>query len=187
MAKIMSVPEAIKSMEAKKKDNGTVVLNRFNKKNFNILMTAIANDPAFTEKVAKKVGDNFELEEVLVGQNFRKWCKKLVEKAGIDSKESAVVLESSFKIDDCEPLYDFFVSSLYNYIEAGNKFDLHTKEDFQGSIFLKNIDGFSKTYNSKNPSTGEDLGKVEVTTKKHKKLEVKSPAPSWLSTKKKLK
>ena len=66
MAKIMTVEEALATMQAKSNAKGEKVLNRFNKKNFNILMTAIANDVDFTEKVAKKTGDTFELEDVIV-------------------------------------------------------------------------------------------------------------------------
>lgn len=186
MAKLMSVKDALESMTSKPNAKGVKSLNRFNKKNFNILMTAIANDPKFTETVSKKVGDKVNTEEILVGNNFRKWVKKLVEKAGVDSKDSGFVLTEDFKIDDCEPLYDFFATALYKYIEVGNKFDLHTHEDFQGSIYLKEVEEQSKEYTPRNPSTGESLGKYKTTTKKHKKLLAKSSAPSWLSTKKKL-
>lgn len=186
MAKIMTVEEALATMQAKSNAKGEKVLNRFNKKNFNILMTAIANDVDFTEKVAKKTGDTFELEDVMVTKAFRKWCKKLVEKAGIDSSESDIVMSPEFKIDDCEALYDFFASALYEYMNAGNRFDLPSKEDFQGSLYLKEVDEVVKEYEARNPSTGETMGKYESTTKKHKEAKVKSTAPSWLSSKRKL-
>ena len=54
MAKIMTVEEALATMQAKKNSKGKKVLNRFSKKNFNTLMVAMANDVDFTEKVAKK-------------------------------------------------------------------------------------------------------------------------------------
>jgi hypothetical protein len=149
-------------------------------------MTAIANDLDFSEKVAKKVGDSFELEDVMVTKEFRKWCRKLVEKAGIDSKDAEVVMTSEFTIDDMAPLYEFFASALYQYIDAGNKFDLLTKEDFQGSIFLKDVDEVEKEYVARNPGTNEVIGKYQGKTKKHKEVKVKSTAPSWLSSKRKL-
>jgi hypothetical protein len=52
---VMTVEEALASMESKEGKNGNIVINRFNKKNFNTLMTAMANDPEFTTKVVKKV------------------------------------------------------------------------------------------------------------------------------------
>ena len=90
MAKIMTVQEALESIKAtKKSEKGETILNRFNKKSFNNLMLAMANDVDFTSKVAKKVKnedgtDSFELEDVMVTKEFRKWCKKIAEKAGID-------------------------------------------------------------------------------------------------------
>lgn len=186
MAKIMTVEEALASMQAKSNDKGEKVLNRFSKKNFNILMTAMANDIEFTEKVAKKTGDTFELEDVMVTKAFRKWCKKLVEKAGIDSSESDIVMSPDFKIDDMEALYDFFAAALYEYMDAGNKFDLPNKEDFQGSIYIKDVDEATKEYEARNPATGETIGKFSSTTKKHKEVKVKSSAPAWLSTKRQL-
>ena len=131
MAKIMTVEEALATMQAKKNSKGKKVLNRFSKKNFNTLMVAMANDVDFTEKVAKKTGDSFVLEDVMVTKAFRKWVKKLVEKAGIDANESERVMSDDFKIDDMEALYDFFVAALYEYLNAGNRFDLPNKEDFQ--------------------------------------------------------
>ena len=186
MAKIMTVEEALATMQAKTNAKGEKVLNRFNKKNFNILMTAIANDVDFTEKVAKKTGDTYELEDVMVTKAFRKWCKKLVEKAGIDSQESDIVMSPEFKIDDCEALYDFFAAALYEYMDAGNKFDLPNKEDFQGSFYLNEIGETVKEYEARNPASGEIIGKFEGKTKKHKEAKVKSTAPAWLSSKRKL-
>lgn len=186
MSKIMTVAEAIESMTAKKNAKGNTVLNRFSKKNFNNLMVAIANDVEFTEKVAKKTGETFELEDIMVTKEFRKWCRKLVEKAGVDAYESEVVMTDNFKIEDMTPLYDFFAAALYKYINAGNKFDLHTHEDFEGSIFLKDIEESKNTYSARNPLTGEALGNFERKTKKHRELRVKSSAPEWLSTKRKI-
>lgn len=186
MAKIMTVAEAIESITAKKNVKGSVVLNRFSKKNFNNLMVAIANDVNFTDKIAKKAGDSFELEDIMVTKEFRKWCRKLVEKAGVDSYESEVVMTDNFKIEDMTPLYDFFASALFKYIEAGNKFDLHTHENFEGSIFIKEMAEEKKVYPARNPSTGESLGNYESVTKKHNKLHVKSGAPDWLKSKRKI-
>jgi hypothetical protein len=186
MAKIMTVKEALAMMQAKENKKGEKIINRFNKKNFNILMTAIANDLTFSEKVAKKVGDSFDLEEVLVTKGFRKWCKKLVEKAGVDKSESEIVMSPDFKIDDCEELYDFFAAALYEYMDAGNKFDLPGKEDFQGSFYIKDVAEATREYDARNPLTNENIGKFKSTTKKHKEAKAKSTAPDWLTTKKKL-
>lgn len=186
MSKIMTVAEAIESMTAKKNAKGNTVLNRFSKKNFNNLMVAMANDVNFTEKVAKKAGDSFEVVDIMVTKEFRKWCRKLLTKVGVDENDAEVVMSDDFKIDDMTPLYDFFASALHKYLEAGNKFDLHTHDDFEASISLVEVPEKKKKYAARNPLTGENLGNYENTIKKHKELRVKSSAPDWLSSKRKI-
>lgn len=191
MAKIMTVQEALASMQAKTNEKGTKVLNRFNKKSFNTLMLAMANDVDFTTKVAKKVKnedgtDGVELEDVMVTKEFRKWCKKLAENAGIDKAESERIMTSDFTINDVEGLYDFFATALYEYMNAGNKFDFPSKEDFEGSIFLKDMEETTKEYDGRNPKDGSFIGRFESKTKKHKVMATKSSCPSWLSEKRKI-
>jgi len=100
MAKTSSVKDVLATMVAKTNAKGNKVLNRFSKKNFNNLMTAIANDTEFVAKVAKKSGDSFEVEDVFVSKDFRKWCKKLVEKFGVDSHDADAVMSSDFHFDN---------------------------------------------------------------------------------------
>ena len=191
MAKIMTVEEALATMQAKKNAKGETILNRFNKKSFNNLLLAMANDVEFTSKVAKKVKnedgtDSFELEDVMVTKEFRKWCKKIAEKAGIDRAESERIMTSDFTINDVEGLYDFFATALYEYMNAGNKFELPSKEDFEGSFFIKEVDEVTKEYDGRNPKDGSFTGRYKSTNKKHKEAKVKSSCPSWLSEKRKI-
>lgn len=188
MAKSLSIKEVMELITPTKKDKkGKKIKNRFNKEKFNALMTAMANDVEFKETVAKKLGNTFKTEDIFVTKGFRKWLKKQVEKAGIDSKESAIILTNNFQIDDMEPLYDFFVSAMYQYMKAGNRFEMHTHEDFQGSLSIDDEGEKTKVSEAKNPATGESLGKFEYKTKKYKKLKVKSSAPKWLTDKRSIK
>lgn len=187
MAKILTVQEALATMQAKTNAKGDKVVNRFNKKNFNTLMLALANDVNFSTKVAKKSGDDVELEEVMVTKGFRKWCKDLVEQAGVDKSESARILTDEFVINNVEGLYDFFTTALYEYLNAGNRFDLPNREDFQGGIVLKDVDESVRTYEARNPKDGAYIGTYETTKKKHKELAAKSSCPTYLSEKRKIK
>jgi hypothetical protein len=164
---------------------GTV--NRFNKKRFEAFCAALLNEPEFKAEVAKKVGDDVNVEEILPSQEFRKWLKKIVEKMGVDKTESARILTPEFEISSVEGLYDFMSEAIYQYIEAGNKFDFIPKKDFQGSVYLKDVDKTVTQYDARNPRTGESLGTFESTKEKHKILAVKTTCPSWLSKRKKLK
>lgn len=187
MAKILTVEEALQEIQSKTNEKGKEVINRFSKKNFNTLLLAMANDLEFKEKVAKvKGGELVDLEEVMVTKDFRKWCQKLVEKAGVDKAESARVLSPEFTIDNVDGLYEFFASAVFQYIDAGNQFDFLPTESFKGGIQRKKVDQKTKRSEAKNPHTGESLGTFEITNKAHKELKVKSSCPAFLKDKKRV-
>lgn len=182
---IMTVEEALASMESKEGKNGNVVVNRFNKKNFNTLMTAIANDPEFTTKVVKvKNNELVDVEDVMVTKGFREFCKRIVEKAGMDKKESDFILTSefSFTTSDMNGLYEFFAEAVYKYMSAGNQFDFLPKEDFKGSVSLKNVGETTKTSEAFNPKDRSSLGIYKTTKKAHKELTTKSSCPVFLKS-----
>ena len=186
MSKTSSVKDVLATMVAKTNAKGNKVLNRFSKKNFNALMTAIANDIDFTSKVAKKSGDSFEVEELTISKDFRKWCKKLIEKFGVDSNDANAIMSKDFVFDNMDGIYEFFMASVSEYLNAGNKFDFLTHEDFKATVSLKDIEAKESTYEAKNPISGESLGTVKSKTKAHKQLKVKTTAPEWLTTKKRI-
>ena len=190
MAKTMTVEEALSSMKAKEGKDGKPVVNRFNKKNFTTLMTAMANDPDFTAKVVKVKNNEIDsVENVMVSQGFREFCKKVVEKAGVDKKESAVVLSPSFEFSnsDLNGLYEFFADAVYEYMAVGNQFDFLPTEDFKGSISLKNVAEVSKTAEAFSPKDRSSLGVYTTVKKAHKELAVKSSCPSFLKNRIKVK
>ena len=186
MAKVVSVKEVLETMAAAKKENGQFEYNRFNKKNFESLMKAMLNDPKFETEVAKiKKGELDTVEKIEVSQGFRKFCKRIIEKSGVDKKESERILTDEFVFENVDGLYEFFATALYLYIENGNRFDLIPKKDFKGSIALKNVKETSKTAEAFSPQTRESLGKFKTTKKAHKELVVKSSCPSYLKKREK--
>lgn len=187
MAKILTVEEALASMNAKTNANGKVIINRFNKKNFNKLMLAMANDVNFKAEMAKvKKGELDSVEDIMVTKGFRQWCKKLVEKAGVDKNESERVLTDEFVIPDMDGLYEFFATALYQYIDAGNQFDFIPTKEFKGSLYIKNVDEKVTVADAHSPQDRSYLGTYETTKKKHKELGVKSGCPSFLQSRKKV-
>ena len=73
---------------------------------------------------------------------------------------------------------------MYLYMDQGNQFDFPNKMDFRGGIRLVEIPESTKVYDARDlGGSGKVMGKVERTTKKHKKLKVKSSAPTYLSSK----
>lgn len=183
-----NVKETLKTMQGKVNAKGEVVPNRFSKKNFTTLMKAMANDPDFKVKVpVVKEGEIDHLEEIMVSEDFRKCVKKMLEKAGVDKNESAMVLDPSFTFDNMDGMYEFFSTVVYEYMAAGNKFDFIPREDFKGSITVKNVKESTKVSDARNPKTGENLGTFEYKTGKHKSLVASSPCPDYLKGRKKIK
>ena len=188
MNRVISVDDALKIIQSRKLPSGNKAVNRFSKRNFNMLMLAMLNDLDFQSKVTKRTnGTDVSYETVMVTKGFRKWCKHLLERAGFDKTEASMVLTDKFVIDSVEGLYDFFCTAIYTYMEAGNQFNMPPKEGFQGGIYLKDIPAKKKSFKARNPKDGSSLGMFETEEKPHKVLKAKSVCPSYLKTRKKIK
>ena len=188
MAKVISVAEVLEEMSASRKEDGTFNYNRFNKKNFEKLMKTMLNDPNFKTEVAHvKKGELDSIEEIEVSKEFRKFCKRIIEKSGVDKKESERILTDEFMFDNVSGLYEFFATAMWLYIEKGNRFDLLPKKNFKGSICIKDVKKSSNTKAAYSPQTRDYLGDFEVTKEEHQILSVKSSCPSYLKSRKKVK
>ena len=184
MAKVLTLDEALEEIKAKTNDKGEIVVNRFNKKKFETLMLAMINDIDYTAENAKIKNGEPTVAEVAVTKGFRKFCRKLLESAGIDKLEAGRIETNKFVITSIDGLYDFFTEAMYLYMDQGNQFDFPNKMDFRGGIRLVEIPESTKVYDARDlGGSGKVMGKVERTTKKHKKLKVKSSAPTYLSSK----
>lgn len=176
-----SVNDVLTAIAAKIDENGKKKLNQFNRSNFDKLINAAASDPDFTAQVAIiKKGEFQGYKDIACGKEFRKWMRHLVERAGIDSNESAIVESADFQVGNLSWMYDFFAEVLWLYLE-GNKFALPKKEDFDATLALKDMPQTVKTAEVKKPG-GPSLGTFETTTKEHKVLSVKSSCPSYLKS-----
>lgn len=174
------VNDVLKEINPKKENK------RFNKKEFNKLLTAIANDPDFTTHVARGKKGEINVKEIMPTKEFRKWCKKLLEKVGLDSKESSIVLKKDFQFDNMEGIYEFFTEALYLYMSNGNKFDFIPKKDFKGTIGVKKVKKSVNVADVFSPKDRKFLGKYETTKEEHNVLTVKSSCPSYLKVRKKV-
>lgn len=193
--KTVTVEEVLKEIQAKKKmDKKGVekwVYNRFNKKNYNSLLKAMLNDPSLkmvTTKL-KEQGATSE-EEIMVTKEFREFLKKILIKAGVDANDANAVMSEEFVIDNVDGLYEFFATSMWLYMNAGNKFDMIPTNDFKGSLYIETVPETKKTYDARDPKKpkGENyIGTFETTKKSHKKLSAKSSCPSWLVSRKQVK
>ncbi len=163
------------------KDNGKTNHNRFSKKAFNELLTAMVNDPDFTTDFAVSAkGELKSVEELRVTEGFRKWLQKVVEIAGIDKAESAVVLSKDFVIPNMDGLYELFTTAMYEYMKNGSRFDMIPKKDFKASFAMNKKGAKTKTGTLLNPSTGEVLGTYSTDMAEHWEASVKSSCPNWM-------
>ena len=158
--------------------------NRFSKKNFNKLVKAILNDTSFVSKMAVSKDKKLEeVKDVAATAEFRKFLKKVLEKAGIDKNESSMVLDDAFTIDNVDGLYEFMATVLYEFMDAGNKFDFLPKEDFKGSVYLKNNPAaVTEPREARNPATNEVIGTFKYKNEAYKSLACSSPCPDWLKS-----
>ena len=185
----VTVDEVLAEMTASVNEKGEIVNKSFNKKNFTKLLKAMMNDPELKTQVANvKNGELVSVDEIAVGQEFRNWVRKVVEKAGVDHNDSEVVTTDAFEIDSAEGIYDFIATAIWLYIEKGNMFSLMPKENFGNVSFgVKKVPKKVKQQESRNPMTGEKLGMFEHTYDEHLELVVKNGGcPKWMKKRKKL-
>ena len=177
---VAAVLESIRPNPAVK-DNGKMNHNRFSKKAFNELLTAMVNDPEFTTDFAVSAkGELKSVEEIRVTEGFRKWLQKVVEIAGIDKAESAVVLSKDFVIPNMDGLYELFTTAMYEYMKNGSRFDMIPKKDFKASFAMNKKAPKTKTGTLLNPSTGEVLGTYSIDMAEHWEASGKSSCPNWM-------
>ena len=155
-------------------------VGRFNKKKFNNYMLKIMNDPTYAVKVARNKQSGVDLKEINPTKEFRNWCRKTLEKCGMDKKEASAIMAKDFQFDTSEGLYDFFVSVMYEYMTEGNKIDFIPREDFKGTLFLTDVPEKETTRKHYNPQDRVFLGEFKEKKKKHKELRVKSSCPKYL-------
>jgi hypothetical protein len=184
MKKHLTVDEVITEITAKKKTTkeGTEkwLYNRFNKRSYNELLKAMLNDPELKAVTVKlKDGAIESTEDIMVTKAFREFLRKILVKAGVDAH-----LSKDFTIDNTDGLYEFFATSMYLYMNAGNRFDLITTPTFKGTLFLEDVPETKKVADARNPKTKEYIATYESTKAAHQRLGVKSSCPSWLVSRK---
>lgn len=185
---VYSVKEILSQLTVTPNEKGKIIPAKFSKDKFNSLMRAIFNDPDYTfDKAVVANGELVQVDHIAVSKGFRKFCKHLLEKYGVDSAESEKVMTSDFTVDSVDGLYEFFTAAMYEYINAGNKYDFIPTEDFRGSVYLKRNPESSKESEVYQPRTRDYLGTYKTTKKKHKVLAVKSSCPKYLRERKKMK
>mgnify|MGYP003571245963 CR=1 FL=1 len=178
MSKLMN--DVLGDIKGEDKIHSTVTgKGSFSKSNFGDLVSAISNDTTFNIKTYDKNGQ--ESGTVNVSELIRSDLKKTLDKAKYPQKSEVDKLDST---EICTAgLSQAIPVIVEEWIRCGKKFDLPTQPDFQGSIYLTEQEGKTRTVNVRNPETQEFLGTTEITTQDHVEVRAKSGTPDYLQTK----
>ncbi|MNJ62544.1 hypothetical protein D3C77_583880 [compost metagenome] len=74
-------------------------------------------------------------------------------------------------------MYEFVSELIYQYMNAGKKFDFVPRVDFNGALTLKDVAETTTTHRNV-----QDGSEIKVNKKAHKLLDKKSKVPTWLKS-----
>ena len=166
----------------KKNKNGKSVKQRFNKKKFSMLCTALANDVNFTETIIKTSnGKIIDTEEILVSKQFRKFCKLICERMGVDKHDSEKIMseEFAFAPSEMKLLYEPMAAAIQEFISRDQYFEFLPTKNFKGSIFMDDVPESETISEVFSPKDRKSLGKRKTKKQAYTKLGVKSTCPSY--------
>jgi hypothetical protein len=147
----------------------------FSRSDFDKLAKAYLNTPDYKIEAAGMKGGEVVKKEIEPVKAFRGMIQRILIEFGVDKQEAATILDSSKEIKNVDGIYELCSELVYQYMAAGKKFDFITREDFAGSLTIKEVGEAVSEH--KDIRTGE---KFKVAKKAHKVLEKKSKVPKWL-------
>lgn len=147
----------------------------FSRSDFDKLAKAYLNSPDYVIEAAGTKGGEMVTKQIESVKLFRGMIQRILIDFGVDKQEAATILDASKEIKNVDGIYELCSELVYQYMNAGKKFDFITREDFAGSLTLKEM-GETTTEHT-DIRTKE---KYKISKKPHKLLDKKSKAPSWL-------
>lgn len=153
-------------------------MRSFSRSAFDRLAKAMVNDINYKiEQAGVKKGELVK-KDLYPVQEYRKSLHRILVDFGVDKQEADRILTEEYEIRHVDGFYELVSELPYQYMNAGKKFDFIQREDFSGSLTIKEVD--ETTTEHQNIRTKE---KFKVKKQKHKVLEKQSKAPSWLKSK----
>jgi hypothetical protein len=150
----------------------------FSRSDFDRLAKAFVNEVGYTTEVVGTKDGEMVTKEVNPVEKFRGMLKVILQDFGVDKQEAQKIMDS-YEIRNVDGLYELTSELVYQYINAGKKFDFMPKKDFVGSMSLKDVaaaEGLFTDIRTKE--------KISIKKEAHKLLEKKSKCPKWLKSKK---
>ena len=167
-----------KFAEAKKKltdeISNSTQKKTFNETYFNVLSTAMMNDPGYEKTELKNKGGELVEEKTTPIADLRKSIIGSVAKsAGCDSAEQErLVNEHQFPV---LPMYDYVESAMREYLGLGKNFPFARQNDFQAALEMETVAATVKDVRVPGSNDTHKQRQGE-----HRKLKAKSTCPKNL-------
>lgn len=155
----------------------------FSRSDFDRVLKTLMNTVDYTaEYYSTKNGEPVKTEVEIV-KKMRESLKKMLANAGLD-KQAADEFMATYQFTTVDGFYEVFTEATYLFMNAKKKFDFPTREDFKGSISIKDVEESVGTFKSiRKPGDDTPPEVFQIKTGKHKVLEKKSKAPAWIKAK----
>lgn len=153
----------------------------WSRSDFDRLLSAAVNEADMKMVVAQTKNGEMTEKEVFPTQLYRQALRKILIDFGVDKQAAEPMVNGSYKITSVDGMYELFCNVMFDYMNAGKKFELPTRKNFSGSMSTKTVNKATKEF-SAIPKPGEPNPpkKFTVETAEHIELEKKSKAPKWL-------
>lgn len=145
-----------------------VTTKGFSKNDFNELMVAYLNDIDYEGDVYKTKGDSVYITKTKPVEEFRKLITSVLVDVGIEQNEAEQIMRE-YQFKKADVMLNFMNEFIYNYMKTGRRYDLGSKEDFSGKIYLKERGKVNKK-NNKGQTVEQDS---------YFSLGQESPCPKW--------
>lgn len=159
------------------------VKRTFSRTDFDRLLKAMLNEPEYAAEYCGTKGGEMVKTTVQPVKMFRESLKRILVNFGVDVHEAEKMV-TDYKFTNVDGWYETMSEIIYQYMQAGKKFDFPTRENCKASIFIKPVEETVGTYSTirkkDDPTPAETF---QVQTMAHNVVVAKSKAPDWMKKK----
>lgn len=181
MAKFIDVKKEL--IAGVKKSKSGAPIHSFSKSDFNTLINAMLNDPTYEmETVKMEDGKLVNVTTPVVRELREKFIKPILVDFGVPKTDAERIADDyTFKSSQTAVLYNFIADAIYQYMDAGKKFNFPNRKDFSGSVNIQEIDEKVVERDLRDiKDRSKVIGHKKEKRDKHKVLVKKSVCPTWM-------
>lgn len=150
----------------------------FNKTQFEELFVSFLNEHDYKAESVSKKGDGVVAVEIEAVKNFRKTFYDVLVDFGVDKQAAEAMLDGSYQFSKVSGGYEFISELLYSYLQS-KAFKFVSHADFAATLSIESIGEKVGEFRVPVKAGEEPKPSKKKKIKAHKKLKVKSGAPSW--------